>query len=490
MSMSDETESRAAALIIGAGFGGIGLGIRLKHAGLTDFIILEKSDRVGGVWRTNRYPGAACDVPSLLYSFSFAPRAGWPDRYARQTDILAYLELCVRESALLAHIRFDTEVTAAGWDEAASVWVVRTRDGATFKAPALISATGQLDRPFVPRLPGLEQFGGPAFHSAQWRHDVDLAGKRVAVIGTGASAIQFVPQIAPQVEKLTLFQRSAAYVLPKSDKTYAYWQQAALAAIPGALWLSRAWQYLAKEVTAFAFVSWPAVLNMKRGAFRRHLERSVKDAEKRRRLTPDYRIGCKRVLLSNEYYPALDRPNVEIATDPIAQVREGAIVTADGRAHPADCIIFGTGFAATDFLAPMRIVGRAGRDLRESWREGASAYLGITVAGFPNFFMLYGPNTGLAHNSIVFMLESQIGYVVACLKRLARGDARRLDVRPEAQQRFNARLKRRSARTVWMKGCTSWYLTAAGENATNWPGYTFEYAWRTRAPRWTDYDIG
>jgi len=488
--MSEAIATRVGALIIGAGFGGIGLGIKLKQAGLADFIILEKSDRVGGVWRANDYPGATCDVPSLLYSFSFAPRADWPDRYAKQDDILAYLERCARDSGLTAHIRFGAEVTAAEWDEAESLWVVRTRDGAAFKAQALISATGQLDRPFVPRLPGLERFEGPAFHSAQWRHDVDLAGKRVAVIGTGASAIQLVPQIAPQARTLTLFQRSAAYVLPKSEKAYAAWQKAAFARIPGALWLSRAWQYLAHEVTAFAFVTWPAALNIKRGTFRRHLARGVKDEEKRRRLTPDYRIGCKRILISNDYFPALDRANVEIVTEPIAEVRAGAITTADGRAHPVDCIIFGTGFAATDFLAPMRIIGGGGEDLRASWREGASAYLGIAVAGFPNFFMLYGPNTGLAHNSIVFMLEAQIRYVVACLTRLARGECRSLAVKGEVQRRFNARLQRRSARTIWLRGCTSWYLTAAGKNITNWPGYTFEYAWRTRRPRWNDYDIG
>jgi len=488
--MNDKKTVRTRVLVVGAGFGGIGLGIKLQAAGLTDFIILEKSDRVGGVWRANDYPGAACDVPSLLYSFSFAPRADWPDRYARQGDILAYLEQCARDHGLMPHIRLSTEVSAAEWDAARSLWVARTRDGTTFEAQALVSAVGQLDRPFLPDLPGLDRFSGPVFHSAQWRHDVDLTGKRVAVIGTGASAIQFVPQIAAQVRMLTLFQRSAAYVLPKSDRSYAAWQRKAFTTMPGALWLSRAWQYLAHEVTAFAFVTWPAALNIKRSAFRRHLAEGVKDAEKRRRLTPDYRIGCKRILISNDYYPALDRQNVAVVTGRIAEVRADAIVTADGGAHPADCIIFGTGFTATDLLAPLRIIGRSGQDLRASWRAGASAHLGITVAGFPNFFMLYGPNTGLAHNSIVFMLEAQIRYIVACLARLARGEARTLEVRVDVQRRFEAWLQHHLARTVWAKGCASWYLTAEGRNTANWPGYTFAFAWRTRRPRWGDYVVG
>ena len=481
--------TRTRLLIIGAGFGGIGLGIRLRAAALTDFVILEKSDRVGGVWRANSYPGAACDVPSLLYSFSFAPRADWPDRYARQPDILAYLEQCARDHGLMPHIRFGAEVAAAEWDEARRLWVVRTRDGITFEAQALVTAAGQLDRPLVPRLPGLEQFAGPVFHSAQWRHDVDLAGKHVAVIGTGASAIQFVPQIAPRVQSLTLFQRSAPYVLPKSDKRYAGWQKAAFARIPGALWLSRAWQYLAHEVTAFAFVTWPAALNIKRGTFRRHLARGVMDEEKRQRLTPTDRIGCKRILISNDYYPALNRPNVAVETAPITEVRPDAIATAAG-VYRCDCIIFGTGFTATEFLAPMRITGRGGQDLHEAWRGGANAHLGITVAGFPNLFMLYGPNTGLAHNSVVYMLEAQIRYVLACLTRLASGDARTIEVRPDVQQRFNVRLQRRLNRTIWAKGCASWYLTPEGKNITNWPGYTFEFAWRTRKPRWDDYVVG
>jgi cation diffusion facilitator CzcD-associated flavoprotein CzcO len=479
--------TRTRVVIIGAGFGGIGLGIKLKQAGLSDFVILEKSDCVGGVWRQNNYPGAACDVPSHLYSFSFAPRADWPDRYASQADILDYLKTCARRHGLEPHIRLRAEVTEARWDGVAARWIVRAGD-AVFETQSLISATGQLSRPLRPHLPGIENFSGPAFHSAEWRHDYALAGKRVAVIGTGASAIQFIPAIAPQVEKLIVFQRSAAYVLPKPDRTYPRWQKLLFSRVPGALRLSRALIYLHHEITAFAFVDWPAALRVKLRAFRKHLQHGVKDPERQRRLLPHYRIGCKRILLSNDFYPAMDRPNVELVIEGIREVRPDAIVAMDGTEHKVDCIIFGTGFAATAFLEPIRIVG-AGRDLPQCWRDGAQAHLGITVAGFPNFFMLYGPNTNLAHNSIVYMIECQIRYVIACLERLHRDDVRTLEVRQEVQDRSNARLQARLKRTVWAKGCTSWYQTAAGRNTNNWPGYTFAFGWKTRAPRWDEYVV-
>jgi cation diffusion facilitator CzcD-associated flavoprotein CzcO len=478
---------RTRIVVIGAGFGGIGLGIKLKAAGLDDFVILEKSDSVGGVWRENRYPGAACDVPSHLYSFSFEPRADWPRKYAGQADILDYLVHCARKYGLAPHIRFGAEVTEARWDETSNHWIVRSRDGSVFETQSLVTATGQLSKPVIPPLAGLTDFAGPTFHSAQWRPDVDLAGKRVAVIGTGASAIQFVPAIAPLADKLTVFQRSAAYVLPKPDKVYPAWQLALFRRIPGALRLSRMLQYFTHEVTAFAFVTFPSALKVKRPAFRRHLRDGVGDPAVRARLVPNYRLGCKRILLSNDYFQAFDRPNVALVTEDIREIRADAIVTADGTEQKIDCIIFGTGFAATDFLVPMKVTGVAGQDLHQVWKDGAEAYLGMTVAGFPNFFMLYGPNTNLSHNSIVFMLESQIRYVVACLQRL-RG-ARSIEVKQDVQNRFNARLQQRLRHTVWAKGCASWYLTAGGRNTTNWPGYTFEFRLRTRAPKWNDYAV-
>jgi cation diffusion facilitator CzcD-associated flavoprotein CzcO len=475
-------------VIVGAGFGGIGLAVTLKKRGCDDFIILEKSDSVGGVWHKNRYPGAACDVPAHLYSFSFELRADWPHKYASQAEILKYLAHCARKYGVEPHIRFGTEATDARWDEAHNRWIVRTADDQVFHAQALVTATGQLSRPSYPRLPGATSFSGAMFHSAEWQ-DCDLRGKCVAVVGTGASAIQLVPAIAPLVSKLYVFQRSAAYVLPKSDKTYARWQIRVFKHVPGALRLSRMLIYMQHEQRAFAFTTWRAVLRIKRSAFFRHLRRGVKKVGLRERLTPDYRMGCKRILLSNDFYPAMDRANVELVTERIEEIRPGAIVAADAAERKVDCIIFATGFAATDFLVPMKVSGRRGQDLHQSWKGGAEAYLGMTVAGFPNFFMLYGPNTNLAHNSIVFMIESQICHIVACLARLGGDGVRRIEVKKDIQQQFNAHIQRRLRNAIWSKGCTSWYLTAAGKNTTNWPGYSFMFRLRTRAPRWDDYVV-
>jgi cation diffusion facilitator CzcD-associated flavoprotein CzcO len=475
-------------VIVGAGFGGIGLGVNLKKRGCDDFVILEKSDSVGGVWHKNRYPGAACDVPAHLYSFSFELRADWPQKYASQAGILDYLNHCARKYDLVPHIRFGAEVTDAHWDEAHNRWIVRTADDQIFQAQALVTATGQLSRPSYPQLPGAASFSGPIFHSAEWR-DCDLRGRSVAVIGTGASAIQLVPAIAPLVGKLYVFQRSAAYVLPKSDKFYVRWQIRLFKHVPGALRLNRILIYMQHEQRAFAFVTWRAVLRIKRRAFFRHLRRGVKKIDLRERLTPDYRMGCKRILLSNDFYPAMDRANVELVTERIEEIRPGAIVTEDAAERKVDCIIFATGFAATDFLVPMKVTGLRGQDLHQSWKGGAEAYLGTTVTGFPNFFMLYGPNTNLAHNSIVFMIESQIRHVMACLARLGRDGVRTIEVKKDIQQRFNARIQRRLQKSIWSKGCTSWYLTAAKKNTTNWPGYSFMYRLKTRAPNWDDYAV-
>jgi cation diffusion facilitator CzcD-associated flavoprotein CzcO len=480
--------TQTRVLIIGAGFGGIGLGIKLKASGLSDFVILEKSDSVGGVWCKNRYPGAACDVPSHLYSFSFEPRADWPQKYASQADILDYLVRCVRKYGLEPHIRFGAEVAEARWDDASSHWIVQTADDRIFETQSLITATGQLSRPFVPQLPGLNSFSGPAFHSAEWREDYDVRDKRVAIVGTGASAIQIVPAIAPLVGQLYVFQRSAAYVLPKADKTYSPREILLFRHIPGALRLSRILIYLQREATAFAFITWRAALRVKRRAFFRHLERGVANPELRKNLIPDYRLGCKRILLSNDFFPAMDCANVELVTQGISEIRAHGIVGADGRERKVDCIIFATGFAATDFLVPIKITGAGRQDLHQSWKNGAEAYLGMTVAGFPNLFMLYGPNTNLVHNSIVYMIESQIRHVMACLARLRDG-IRTLEVKKPIQERFNARIQRRLRKSVWSKGCTSWYLTAARKNTTNWPGYSLIFRLRAHAPRWDDYAV-
>jgi cation diffusion facilitator CzcD-associated flavoprotein CzcO len=487
--MRDGHSTRARVVIVGAGFGGVGLGIKLKKSGLDDFIILEKSDSVGGVWHDNRYPGAACDVPSRLYSFSFEPWFDWPDRFASQSDILDYLRNCARKYDLESHIRFGAQVIEARWDDSSKRWFVQTSNGDIFSAQSLVSATGQLSRPFVPKLPGIESFVGAAFHSARWRPEYDLADKRIGVIGTGASSIQIIPAIAPLVRTLYVFQRTAAYVLPKRNKAYSRQQRSTFRRFPILPSIARFLKYAAWESKAFAFVTWRTALRVKRSAFFRNLGRGVQNPDLRSRLTPDYRIGCKRILLSDEFYPAMSRPNVELVTEGIVEVRTDAIVTADGTEHKVDCIIFATGFAATEFLVPMKVTGLRGQDLHEAWKGGAEAHLGITVAGFPNFFMLYGPNTNLAHNSIVYMIESQIRFIMACIVRLCRDEVRSIEVRQDIQDRFNRKLQRRLQKATWSKGCTSWYLTAAGKNVANWPGYSLEFRLRTHTPTWDEYAV-
>jgi cation diffusion facilitator CzcD-associated flavoprotein CzcO len=472
--------------IVGAGFGGLGLAVRLKRSGIEDFLILEKSDGVGGVWRENTYPGAGCDVPSHLYSFSFEPKLDWSHRYAAQPEILAYLQHCAEKYALKDRILFNTEVDAADFDDSLCRWRVRTSQGDR-KTRFLVFACGQLSRPAWPDIPGLEGFRGKHFHSAQWDHHYDLSGKRVAVIGTGASAIQFVPRIAGRVKQLHLFQRSPPYVLPKPDRPYRPWEKALLARFPWLHTLSRAKQYGQHEVRVMG-LTWLQPLTFWLGAIcRRHLERNIQDPGLRARLTPDYPIGCKRVLLSNDFYPALNRSNVALVTDAVKEVKEDCILTSKMAAYPVDAILLGTGFQASEFLAPMRIRGRNGRDLNEVWRGGAKAYLGITVAGFPNLFILYGPNTNLGHNSIVYMLESQFTYVISAIQFMKDREDCAVDVRPEVMDRFHRKLERQMRRTVWAKGCTSWYKTAEGKVTNNWPGFTFVYRLRTRRFRPEEY---
>jgi cation diffusion facilitator CzcD-associated flavoprotein CzcO len=478
--------TRMRVVIIGAGFGGIGLGIKLKAAGMHDFIILEKSTQVGGVWRENRYPGAECDIPSHLYSFSFDAWADWPQTYANQADILDYLTQCAHKHGLEPHIRFGAEVTDARWDDTTQQWILQTSDGRRFQTQSLVSATGQLSRPSSPRFVGLAHFSGTTFHSAEWPQDYNLHGKRVAVIGTGASAVQLIPHVASLASNLYVFQRSAAYVLPKPNKAYSGWQRFLFKHIPGMLKLNRLLIYVQHEWRGFAFVSFPQALRVKQSSFRRSLARKIKNQDLRRRLTPDYRMGCKRILLSNDYYPAMQQPNVELITQAIAEIRTDAIVTADSMVRKVDCIILATGFAA---MAPMNVTGLAGLTLQQCWKNGAEAHLGITVSGFPNFFMLYGPNTNLGHNSVVYMIECQIRYVMACLRRLHRDQMQTMEVKDAVQARFNSKIQERLRKTVWAKGCTAWYLTVTGKNTANWPGYTLEFRLRTRAPKWDDYAI-
>ncbi|PVY70007.1 cation diffusion facilitator CzcD-associated flavoprotein CzcO [Tamilnaduibacter salinus] len=476
-------------LIIGAGFGGLGMAIRLKERGRNDFLIVEKGDDVGGCWRDNTYPGAACDVPSHLYSFSFERHYPWSRRFAPQAEILDYLQYCARKYAVDDRIRFNTEVCEAHYRDEDGLWSVTLSDGDTLTTRALITATGQLNRPAYPPLSGIDDFAGAHFHSARWDHGVDLTGKNVAVVGTGASAIQFVPEVAKSAGHLTLFQRSAAYVLPKPDRLYHPTEHWVMSKLPVTQTLDRLKLYTTFETRVLGFTVFKKAMVGYEWLFQRHLKKQVQDPELRRTLTPDYPMGCKRILMSNNYYDALTRDNVSVVGHGIESVTRNGLVDDTGTHHPADVIIYGTGFQATDFLSPMTITGRDGKSLNDAWRDGAEAYLGITVHGFPNLFMLYGPNTNLGHNSIIYMLESQIDYVLQCIDALDRPDVQAMEVRPEPQSRFNDRLQAQIRNTVWDQGCDSWYKTASGKNTNNWPGFTFDYRRRTRAIATDDYDF-
>lgn len=486
------TNSPAAAplrvLIIGAGFAGVGLAIQLQKRGIDDFLVLEKAASVGGTWRDNHYPGAACDVPSHLYSYSFEPKTDWSRKFAPQAEIVAYIQHCVDKHQLAGKIRCNTEVASAEFEQASGLWRVIGKEGEHYLAQALVSACGQLNQPAYPRIPGLESFTGEAFHSARWNHAYDLTGKRVAVIGTGASAIQFVPEIVPKVQHLTLFQRSAAYVISKPDRAYKRWELALLRRWPWLQQIDRGLKYVQHEVRALAFIHFPALMKLFQFSFQRHLAAAIADPERQRQLQPDYPLGCKRILISNNYFPALAQGNVAIVNQAIQSITAHGVVTADGREHPVDALIYGTGFTATDFLAPMQIKGLGGVELNQAWRDGAEAYKGISVSGFPNLFLLYGPNTNLGHNSILYMLESQFAYVLNCLDALQQQGLRYMDVKPQVQQRFNQHLQQVIRHSIWEQGCTSWYKNAAGKNTNNWPGFTFTYRQQTRHLELADYD--
>lgn len=419
-------------------------------------------------------------MPSHLYSFSFAPKPDWSHTFARQAEIHAYLHDCARRFDIERHVRRHATVAGADWNEARALWEVRLASGERLLARLLVSATGLLGRPVLPRLPGIDRFAGRAFHSAHWDHGCSLAGKRVAVIGTGASAIQFIPAIAGQVAQLSIFQRTPAWIKPRGDRPYARWQRDLFRRVPLLMRLHRGLIYIAYESRALAFTRMKNMMWLAVGKpFRKMLAREVADPALRARLTPNYPIGCKRILLSDDFLGVFRQPGVRLVTEAVASVTPDGIETHDGKHHACDVIIYGTGFAATEFLAPMTIRGRHGRELNEAWREGADAYLGMSVPGFPNFFMLYGPNTNLGHNSIIYMLESQVAHILRCRRAMLAAGAASVEVESAPHGRFNARLRRRLGGSVW-QGCSSWYLDRHGRNSANWPGFTFTYRFLTR----------
>ena len=467
---------RTSVLVVGTGFAGLGTAIRLRQGGRSDFLVIERGPDVGGTWRDNRYPGCACDVPSALYSFSFAPNPDWTRAFSPQPEIEAYLQRVARESGVLPHIRFDTELLDASWDDAAATWEVRTTRG-TVVADVLVLGTGGLSEPSVPALPGLERFTGTTFHSAGWRYDHDLTGRRVAVVGTGASAIQFVPHVQERAAHLTLFQRTAPWVLPRRDRAISRFERRIYRALPVVQRLSRAGIYAGRESWLLGFTVQPALMKLAERVARRLLAEQVPDPALRAKLTPRYRLGCKRVLLSNDYYPALSQPNVDVVTSGVAEVRERSVVDRSGVEHEVDTIIFGTGFLVSNPPIAGRITGAHGRTLSEVWAStGMTAFHGTTVAGFPNLFFLVGPNTGLGHTSIVYMIESQIAYVLDALAQMSARGLAVVEARQDLQEAWNARLQQELKGTVWNAGgCSSWYLDATGRNTTLWPTFTLPF---------------
>lgn len=482
--------SRTEVVIIGSGFAGIGMAIALKRAGRHDFVIVEKADDLGGTWRDNTYPGCECDVPSHLYSFSFEQNPRWTRMFSPQDEIWDYLRHCVDTYDLTDHLRLGAEVTGATYDEASRRWQVEVDGTDLIDARILVAGTGALHQPKVPAIAGLDSFAGATFHSARWRHDLDLTGRRVAVIGTGASAIQFVPQIAPEVAHLDVYQRSAPWITPKPNPPITPRQRAFYARHPLGQRAMRAGVYWALEARGVGFALTPKAMRVLEKQATGYLERKVPDPELRAKLTPDYQIGCKRILLTSTYYPTLARDDVDLVTDDIAEVRPHGVVDVTGVERPTDTIIFGTGFEISGNLTRMKIVGRDSAVLNDVWdAAGAGAHLGMTVAGFPNLFLLLGPNTGLGHNSVVFMIESQVAYVVQALALLDRYDAAAIEVRADVQRRFLDRVQHRLAGTVWQSGCKSWYLDDEGRNFTIWPYFTWQYWWETRRLRITDFQL-
>ncbi len=478
--MNPTRRARVRILIIGSGFGGLGAALRLRADGHDDITILERASTVGGTWRDNTYPGAACDIPSHLYSLEVAANPDWSRAYPRQPEIQAYLERLTDERDLRRLIRFDREVTSAVFDEATTTWTVTTSDGEVHEADVLISAIGALKDPAFPDIAGRETFAGPQMHSSRWDHTVELTGKRVGVVGTGASAIQFVPEIASDAAEVHLFQRTPPWIIPRRDRPYLAVEKWLFRRFPRWQRLYRALMYWRKESRFGGFTRDNPFIRVMQLWSRLNMARSIRDPQLRRALTPDYQMGCKRILISNDYYPALARPNVAVHTGGVDRITPTGVVTGEGEEVDVDVLIYGTGFTVHDPLGDMDVRGRGGRVLGAWWGERPSAYLGITVPGFPNLYLIGGPNTGTGHQSVIHMAESAFEYVADAIRLLQSSDTRAFDLREDVHDRFVAEMDERSAGMVWTSGCASWYLANGGVNYTLWPAPTYEYRRRTR----------
>ncbi len=483
-------ENVLSTLIIGAGMSGICMGIKLAQRGISNFLIVEKSPEVGGTWYDNSYPGACCDVASVLYSYSFEPNPNWSRKFSPHDEIQAYFSNCVSKYQLAGRIRLNTGVTSARFDEALGIWRVQLEGGEELCAKVLVSGLGQLNRPKIPEFAGAASFAGESFHSARWRHDIDLSGKRVAVIGNAASALQFIPKVAACAERLSVYQRSANYVLKRNDRHYTAREKSNFKRYTWLQKLHRLRIYMQSEILFYPLMrakSWLRSYYQK--WTREHLEEHIQDRELQRKLTPDYPVGCKRILVSDDYYQAFARPNVELVTSPITSISQAGVHSEDEVPRDVDVIIYGTGFEASEFLSGVEFYGTGGASLKEAWADGAEAYRGVSVAGFPNFFMLYGPNTNLGSNSIIFMVERQVNYIVRCVDKILSHQLTSLDVNKEVMRAYNDRMQGELAKTVWVASCDSWYKNDAGKVVNNWPRSTLAYWWHMRSPDFSDYEM-
>jgi cation diffusion facilitator CzcD-associated flavoprotein CzcO len=483
------TKNSHSIIIIGTGFAGIGMAIKLLKQGNTNFIIAERSATIGGTWRDNTYPGAACDISSHLYSFSFEQNPNWSRMFADQWEILEYTKHCITKYGLEKYVRLNTEVTGGSFDEISGMWTLNLKDGDTLTSNIVINALGPLNRPQIPNIPGLADFKGRVFHSSEWDHTFDYKGKKVAVVGTGASAVQIVPAIAKDVEHLTVFQRSAPWVIPKADRPMKEWEKKMFHILPFTQRMLRWKWYWQNELIGTLIFTRPRANQMVQNMVLKFINKKIKDPVLREKLIPDYTMGCKRITPSKEYYPALLRPNVDLVNAGINKVEGNTVFTADGKQYEADAIVLATGFKAADAPVDFVVKGRGGRILAEDWKEGPEAYYGSTVTGYPNLFFLIGPNTGLGHNSMIFVIESQVNYVLDGIKNLEKRKAKFMDVKPEAQKVYNDVLQEKLKHTVWATGCRSWYIAANGRNTTVWPQLTYTMWFKMKHIKAKDYEF-
>ncbi len=494
---ADGTDEQAfEVLILGAGFAGLAMAIALREQQETlglppsKVALLEREPEIGGTWYVNRYPGCACDIPSHLYSYSFARKPDWSRAYAPQAEILDYIREVAERFGVREQVRTGCDVQEARWDDASGRWRVRAADGRRFSAPILITATGGLSRPKWPDLPGMERFGGQTLHTAKWDESVALDGKRVAVIGTGASAIQLVPQIAPRVAQLDLYQRTPPWIMPREDAPIAGWSKRAMTKVPALSWLRREGLRWTKDVRSVAFLRWTGFMGYAQRWCEAHVRAQIADPELRRKVTPDYAVGCKRVLVADDYYPALCRDNVHLHTGGAVAIEADGVRGADDVVRPADVVVYATGFEATRPLPQGVLFGPGGRDLAQYWGDCPFAYRGTAVAGFPNLFFVVGPNTGLGHSSMLIIIEAQARYIRAMLRRVRAEGIDRIEVRAEAESRYNTEIQAKLAKAIWSSGCKSWYITADGRNPTLWPGSTFAFEQSLASVRWEDFSLG